>query len=51
LRESVGHLTLDKIRPYHVTGHLQKLKQKAEGQPHLQSGLGGFAKCAQERED
>lgn len=27
LRESIGHLVLDKIRPYHVTGHLQKLKQ------------------------
>lgn len=27
LRESIGHLSLDKIRPYHVTGHLQKLKQ------------------------
>ena len=27
LRESIGNLTLDKIRPYHVTGHLQKLKQ------------------------
>ena len=30
LRESVGHLTLDKIRPYHVTGHLQKLKQRGK---------------------
>jgi integrase len=30
LRESVGHLTLDKIRPYHVTGHLQKLKQNGK---------------------
>jgi integrase len=27
LSESLGHLTIDKIRPYHVTGHLQKLKQ------------------------
>jgi integrase len=27
LRESIGHLSLDKIRPYHVTGHLQNLKQ------------------------
>ena len=25
-RDSIGHLFLDKIRPYHVTGHLQKLK-------------------------
>ncbi|MSU36346.1 MAG: hypothetical protein EXS36_14865 [Pedosphaera sp.] len=25
-RESIGHLFLDKIRPYHLTGHLQKLK-------------------------
>src|SRR5271156_5998105 len=30
LRESVGHLTLDKIRPYHVTSHLQKLKQRGK---------------------
>jgi len=30
LGESVGHLTLDKIRPYHVTGHLQKLKQRGK---------------------
>src|ERR1044071_7468804 len=30
LRESVGHLSLDKIRPYHVTGHLQKLKQRGK---------------------
>jgi hypothetical protein len=28
LCESMGHLTLDKIRPYHVTSHLQKLKQR-----------------------
>jgi integrase len=28
LRESIGHLTLDKIRPHHVTAHLQKLKQR-----------------------
>ena len=27
LRESIGNLTLDKIKPYHVTSHLQKLKQ------------------------
>jgi integrase len=27
LRESLGHLSLEKIRPHHVTGHLQKLKQ------------------------
>ena len=26
LRASIGHLTLDKIRPHHITGHLQKLK-------------------------
>jgi integrase len=30
LRESVGHLSLDKIRPYHVTGHLQKLKERGK---------------------
>ncbi|MFZ0827266.1 MAG: site-specific integrase [Verrucomicrobiia bacterium] len=30
LRETVGHLTLDKIRPYHVTGHLQKLKEQGK---------------------
>jgi integrase len=30
LRESVGHLSLDKIRPYHVIGHLQKLKQSGK---------------------
>jgi integrase len=30
LRESVGHLSLDKIRPYHVAGHLQKLKQRGK---------------------
>jgi integrase len=30
LDESVGHLSLDKIRPYHVTGHLQKLKQRGK---------------------
>ena len=28
LRESFGHLSLDKIRPYHVTGYLQKLKDR-----------------------
>ncbi|MBU6410909.1 MAG: hypothetical protein KGR98_11040, partial [Verrucomicrobia bacterium] len=26
-RNSIGQLHLDKIRPYHVTGHLQKLKE------------------------
>lgn len=30
LRESIGHLSLDKIRPYHVTGHLQKLKERGK---------------------
>jgi integrase len=25
-RESIGHLFLDKVKPYHVTAHLQKLK-------------------------
>lgn len=25
--ETIGHLYLDKIRPYHITGHLQKLKE------------------------
>jgi integrase len=30
LRESIGQLTLDKIRPYHVTGHLQKLKLRGK---------------------
>jgi len=30
LCESVGHLALDRIRPYHVTGHLQKLKEKGK---------------------
>jgi len=30
LRESVGHLSLDKIRPYHVTSHLQKLKERGK---------------------
>ncbi len=30
LRETLGHLSLDKIRPYHVTGHLQKLKQRGK---------------------
>jgi integrase len=30
LGESIGHLYLDKIRPYHVTCHLQKLKQKGK---------------------
>jgi integrase len=30
LCETVGHLTLDKIRPYHVTGHLQKLKERGK---------------------
>jgi integrase len=28
LCESIGHLALDKIRPHHVTGHLQKIKQR-----------------------
>ena len=27
-KESIGHLRLDKIRPHHVTKHLQKLKGK-----------------------
>jgi len=27
LRKSIGHLYLDKIRPYHVANHLQKLKE------------------------
>ncbi|MBI2926409.1 MAG: tyrosine-type recombinase/integrase [Verrucomicrobia bacterium] len=30
LRESLGHLHLDKIKPYHVSGHLQKLKQQGK---------------------
>jgi integrase len=30
LCESIGQLTLDKIRPYHVSGHLQKLKQRGK---------------------
>jgi hypothetical protein len=30
LRESIGHLSLDKIRPYRVTGHLQKLKERGK---------------------
>ena len=30
LRASVGHLSLDKIRPHHVTGHLQKLKERGK---------------------
>jgi hypothetical protein len=30
LCESLGHLTLDKIKPYHVTGHLQILKQRGK---------------------
>jgi integrase len=30
LRKSIGHLSLDKIRPYHVTGHLQKLKERGK---------------------
>jgi integrase len=28
LGESLGHLYLDKIRPHHVTGHLQRLKER-----------------------
>ncbi len=28
LLESMGHLTLDKIKPYHVTRNLQKLKER-----------------------
>ena len=28
LSESLGHLHLDKIRPYHIKGHLQKLKER-----------------------
>lgn len=28
--ESIGHLSLDKIRPHHVTGHLQRLKQQGK---------------------
>ncbi|HLH55099.1 MAG TPA: hypothetical protein VKY92_15940, partial [Verrucomicrobiae bacterium] len=30
LRRSIGHLYLDKIRPYHVANHLQKLKEKGK---------------------
>jgi integrase len=30
LRESLGHLYLDKIRPYHVTSHLQQLKERGK---------------------
>jgi integrase len=30
LCESIGHLYLDKIRPYHVTAHLQKLKERGK---------------------
>lgn len=30
LRESIGHLSLDKIRPYHVTSHLQKFKERGK---------------------
>ena len=28
LAESLGHLHLDKIRPHHIKGHLQKLKER-----------------------
>ena len=28
LGESIGHLSLDKIRPVHITSHLQKLKER-----------------------
>jgi integrase len=28
LGESLGHLYLDKIRPHHITGHLQRLKER-----------------------
>ena len=28
LGKSIGHLALDKIRPHHITGHLQKLKER-----------------------
>jgi len=30
LCQSIGHLPLDRIKPYHVTGHLQKLKQRGK---------------------
>ena len=30
LTESLGHLSLDKIRSHHITGHLQKLKQRGK---------------------
>jgi integrase len=30
LRETIGQLSLDKIRPYHVTAHLQKLKERGK---------------------
>jgi integrase len=30
LCESIGHLSLDKIRPYHVTAHLQRLKERGK---------------------
>jgi integrase len=29
-RESIGHLFLDKVKPYHVTAHLQKLKTEGK---------------------
>ena len=30
LCETIGHLSLDKIKPYHITGHLQKLKGRGK---------------------
>ena len=30
LNESIGHLSLDKIKPHHVTSHLQKLKERGK---------------------
>ena len=28
-KEAIGHLRLDRIRPHHVTGHLQRFKTKS----------------------
>ena len=49
-RESIGHLFLDKVRPYHFTGHLQKLKTEGRGQPNLQYVTRLPAEHAQERQ-
>jgi hypothetical protein len=46
-RESVGHLTLDKIRPHHFTDHLQTLKQRGNANRTWQPRTRDLPQCVE----